>query len=123
MWQQLAETKHAKLLLKTDSLFVIKCLAITSNNEVTEGLLIAMLGANVVLLFFIAWHVVTARLYFRQVRRLALAITETVRKMDCDELIDGLLFCSGEQLRNDKGTAGDSLVSLRRNGRATAVTS
>ena len=32
--------------------------------------------------------------------------------MDCDELIDGLLFCSGEQLRNDEGTAGDSFVSL-----------
>ena len=31
--------------------------------------------------------------------------------MDCGELIDGLLSCSGEQLRNDEGTAGDSLVS------------
>ena len=79
-----------------------------SNNEVTEGLLIAVLGANFVLLFFIAWHVATARLYFRQVRRIAKAITE---KMDCDELIDGLLSGSGEQLRNDEGTAGDSLVS------------
>ena len=55
-----------------------------SNNEVTEGLLIAVLGANFVLLFFIAWHVATARLYFRQVHRLAIAI---VRKMDCDKLI------------------------------------
>ena len=60
------------------------------------------------LLFFIAWHVATARLYFRQVRRLGIAITE---KMDCDELIDGLLSCSGEQLLNDEGTAGDGLVS------------
>ena len=51
MRHQLAETKHAKILLKTDSLFVIQCLAMFSNNEVTEGLLIAMLGANVVLLF------------------------------------------------------------------------
>ena len=51
-----------------------------------------MLGANFVLLFFIAWHVVTACLYFRRVRRLAIAITE---KMDCDELIDGLLSAQG----------------------------
>ena len=76
--------------------------------ELTEGLLITVLGANFVLLFFIGWHVATARLCFRQVRRLALAITE---KIDCEELIDGLLSCSGEQLRNDEGTAGDSLVS------------
>ena len=31
--------------------------------------------------------------------------------MDRDKLIDGLLSCSGEQLRNDEGTASDSLVS------------
>ena len=78
-----------------------------SNNEVTEGQLIAVLGANFVLLFFIAWHVATDRFYFRQVCRLAIAITE---KMDCDVLIDELLSCSGEQLRNDDGTAGDCLV-------------
>ena len=59
-----------------------------SNNKVTEGLLIAVLGENFVLLFFIAWHVATDLLYFRQVRRLAIAI---VRKMDCDELIDEML--------------------------------
>ena len=58
--------------------------------------------------FFIAWPVATARLYFRQVRRLAIAIT---KNMDCDELIEGLLSCSGEQLRYDEGTAGDSLIS------------
>ena len=63
-----------------------------SNNEVTEGLLIAVLGANFVLLFFIAWHVATARLYFRQVHRFAIAI---VRKMGCDELTDEMLSCSG----------------------------
>ena len=81
-----------------------------SNNEVTEGLLIAMLGANFVLLFFIAWHVATARLYFRQVRRLAIAI---VRKMDCDELIDEMLSCSGGTAEKQcyEGTAGDSLAS------------
>ena len=60
------------------------------------------------LLFCIAWHVATARHYFRQVRRLAIAIT---KQMDCDELIDGLLSCSGEPFRNDEGTAGDRLVS------------
>ena len=90
------------------SKFVIQCSAMVSNNEVTEGLLIAVLGANFVLLFFIALHVATARLYCKQVCRLAIAITE---KMDCDKMIDGLLSCSGKQLRNDKGTACDSLVS------------
>ena len=77
-----------------------------SNNEVTKGLLIAVLGANLFLLFFIAWHVATARLYFRQVHRLAIAI---VRKMDCDELIDEMLSCSGgtAEKQRYKGTAGD----------------
>ena len=86
-----------------------------SNNEVTKGLLIAVLGANFVLLFFIAWHVVTARLYFRQVHRLAIAITETVRKMSCDGLIDEMLSCSGgtAEKRRYEGTAGDSLVSRK----------
>ena len=81
-----------------------------SNNEVTEGLLIAVLGANFVLLFFIAWHVATARLYFRQVHRLAIAI---VRKMDCDELVDEMLSCSGGTAEKQcyEGTAGDSLAS------------
>ena len=74
-----------------------------------------MLGANFVLLLFIAWHVATARLYFRQVHRLEIAITETVRKMDCDKLIDEIetLSCSrgtAEKKRNE-GTAGDSLAS------------
>ena len=62
-----------------------------SNNEVTEGLLIAVLGANFVMLFFIGWHVGTALLYFRQVHRLATAIC----KMDCDELIDEMRSYSG----------------------------
>ena len=81
-----------------------------SNNEVTEGLLITVLGAYFVLLFFIAWHVATARLFFRQVHRLAIAI---VRQMDCDELIDEMLPCSGrsaEKQRNE-GTAGNSFAS------------
>ena len=79
-----------------------------SNNEVTEGLLIAVLGANFVLLFFIAWHVATARLYLRQVHRLAI-----VRKMDCDELIDEMLSCPGgtAEKQRYKGAAGDSLAS------------
>ena len=66
-----------------------------SNNKVTEGLLIVVLGANFILLFFIALLVATARLYFRQVHRLAKAITETVRKMDSGEMIDEMLSCSG----------------------------
>ena len=83
-----------------------------SNNEVTEGLLIVVLGVNFVLLFFIAWHVATARLYFRQVHRLAIAVTETVRKIDCDELIDEMPSCSGEttEKQHYEGTAGDSLA-------------
>ena len=40
--------------------------------------------------------------------------------MDCDELTDALLSCSGEQLRNDEGTAGDSFVSLDSCSRETA---
>ena len=70
-----------------------------------------MLGANFVLLFFfIAWHVATARLYFRQVHRLAIAI---VRKTDLDELIDEMLSCSGGRAEKQRyeGTAGDSLTS------------
>ena len=84
--QQLAETKHAKLLLKTDQ------------------------PVGYVLLFFIAWHVATARLYFRQVHRLPIAI---VRKKDCDELIDEMLSCSGGTAEKQRyeGTAGDSLAS------------
>ena len=84
-----------------------------SNNEVTERLLIAVLGANLVQLLFIAWHVGTARLYFRQVHQLAIAITETVRKMDYDELIDEMLSCSGGAAEKQRyeGTAGDSLAS------------
>ena len=65
------------------------------------------------LLFFIAWHVATARLYFRQVHRLAITITETVRKMDYDELIDKMLSCSGGTAEKQRyeGTAGDSLAT------------
>ena len=81
-----------------------------SNNEVTEEVLIAVPGAKFMLLLFIAWHVATARLYFRQVHRLAIAI---VRKMDCDELIAEMLSCSGGTAKKQryKGTAGDSLAS------------
>ena len=77
-----------------------------NNNEVTEGLLIAVLGANFVLLFFIAWQFVTARLYFRQVAIM-------IGKMDCDELIDVMLSCSGGTAEQQpyEATAGDSLAS------------
>ena len=69
-----------------------------------------MLGANFVLLFLIAWHNATARLYFRQVHRLAIAI---VRKMDCDELIDEMLSCSGGTAEKQRyeGNTGDCLAS------------
>ena len=80
-----------------------------SNNEVTEGLLIALLGPNFVSLLFIAWHVATERRYLRQVHRLAIAI---VREMDCDETIDEM-SCSGGTAGKQRyeGTAGDSLAS------------
>ena len=80
------------------------------NNEITEGLLIVVLSAHFVLLFYIAWRVETARLYFRQVHRLAIA---TVRKMDCDKLIDEMLSCSGGTAKKQlyEETAGDSLAS------------
>ena len=91
------------------SLVVVQCLAMLSNNEVTEGLLIAVLGANLVLHFFIAWNVATASLYFREVHRLSIAIC----KMVFDELIDKMLSCSGgtAEKQRYKGTAGDSLAS------------
>ena len=81
-----------------------------SNNEVTEGLLIAVVGVNFELLFFIVWHVEIARFYFREVHRLAKAIC----KMDCDELIDEMLSCSGGMAEKQRyeGTAGHSLASL-----------
>ena len=81
------------------------------NNEVTEGLLIVVIGVNYVLLFFIRWHVATARLYLRQARRLAIAIG----KMNCDEQIAEILLCSGgmaEQQRYEV-TASDNLASPR----------
>ncbi|MCU7846331.1 MAG: hypothetical protein KZQ93_21050 [Candidatus Thiodiazotropha sp. (ex Monitilora ramsayi)] len=63
--------------------------------SICEGLLIAVLCMQLVLLFFIARQfahfsscVSGLRHYIRQVRRLAIA---AVGKMDCDELIDGLL--------------------------------
>ncbi|MEW8338200.1 MAG: hypothetical protein AB2596_21500 [Candidatus Thiodiazotropha sp.] len=82
-----------------------------SNKEVTEGLLMAVLGANFVLLFFIAWHVVTACLYFRRVRRLVIAII--TGKMDCDELIDGLLSTqgTGDEAPSEKPVATTYLQS------------
>ena len=80
--QQLAETKHAKLLLKMDQ---------------PAAYMIAMFGAQLVLLFFIAWQFAhfSLRHYIRQARRLAIAICCSARgifgltksKMDCDELL------------------------------------
>ena len=63
--------------------------------------------------FFIAWHFATARFYFRQVHRLAIAITETVRKLDSGALIDEMLSISGGTAEKQRyeGTADDSLAS------------
>ena len=52
--------------------------------EVTEGLLVAVLGAHLALLFFIAWQILHFGQFIRWVRRLVMAIAG----MDCDELID-----------------------------------
>ena len=58
-------------------------------HEVTEGLLIAVLGAHLVLLFFIAWQFARfskcLRYNIRRLRRLVIG------EMDCDELIDELM--------------------------------
>ena len=54
-------------------------------NEVTEGLLIAVLGAHLALQFFIAWQILHFGQYIRRVRRLVIG------EMDCDELIDELM--------------------------------
>ena len=71
--------------------------------SICEGLLIAILGAQLVLLIFIAWQFAQfsqcLRHYIRLARRLAIAICCQARgtygftksKMDCDELIDELL--------------------------------
>ena len=55
--------------------------------EVTEGLLIAVLGVHLVVLFFIAWQILHFGQYIRQVRWLVMAIAG----MDCDKLIDELM--------------------------------
>ena len=58
-------------------------------HEVTEGLLIAVLGAHLALLFFIAWQYARfsqcLRYYIRRLRWLVIG------EMDCDELIDELM--------------------------------
>ena len=81
------------------SLLLIRCLAMFSYNEVTEVLLINVFGANLVLLFFIAWQFIhfvrCLRHCIRQARRRVIAISGRVVKMDCDELIDQLLSAQG----------------------------
>ena len=71
--------------------------------SICEGLLIAILVAQLVLLFFIAWQFAhfsqCLRHYIKQARRLAIAVCchargtagFTKNKTDCDELIDELL--------------------------------
>ena len=60
-----------------------------SSYEVTEGLLIAVLGAHLALLVFVAWQIIyfsqCLRYYIRRLRRLVIG------EMDCDELIDELM--------------------------------
>ena len=94
--------------------------------SICEGLLIAMLGEPLVLLFFIAWqsaHFSKCLLhYIRQARRLAIAICCRARvtfgftksKIDCDELIDELLSA---QSADDKAPLACSRASA-----GTAVT-
>ena len=70
--------------------------------EVTEGLLIAVLGAHVVVLFFIAWQILHFGQFIRRVRRLVTAIAG----MDCDELIDELMSVgAGTGLAEEAPTA------------------
>lgn len=60
----------------------------------TECLLIAVLGAYVVLLVIIAWRIETTHarlsLYLRRACRLVIAKIAAVGKMDCDELSNGV---------------------------------
>ena len=88
--QQLAEKKHAKLLLKTEQLAAyMGCqVAAYMYKVVTEGLLIAVLSAHLVVLVFVAWQILHFGQYIRWVRRLVMAIAG----MDCDELIYELMW-------------------------------
>ena len=96
---------HSLTLVKCHSDFKVQCLTFGLYTQVSDS---GPLGPLV-----IAWHVATACLYFRQVHRLAIAITKTVSKMDCDELIDEMLSCSGGTAEKQRyeGPAGDSLAS------------
>ena len=74
-----------------------------SFNEVTGGLLIAVLSASLLLLFFIAWQFIyfarSLRHCIRHVRRLMIAITGIVGKMaTMDEVIDEMLSAQGAGL-------------------------
>ena len=68
-------------------------------SSATEGLLIAVCGAHLMVLFFIAWYAVYATLQIRRARRLAIGIAgglvvkllQNNGKMDCNEVIDVLL--------------------------------
>ena len=85
-------------------------------HEVTEELLIAVLGAHLVLLFFIAWQFARfnqcLRYYIRRVRRLAIA-------MDCDELIDELMTVAEQRQGAGAGLAegGGGSTGSRPGGR------
>ena len=71
--------------------------------EVTEGLLVAVLGAHLVLLFFIAWQFARfsqrLRYYIRRVRRFVIG------EMDCDELIDELMSAAEQRQGAGAGLA------------------
>ena len=72
-------------------------------HEVTEGLLIAVLGVHLVLLFFIAWQFARfskcLRYYIRRLRRLVIG------EMDCGELIDALMSVAEQRQGTSAGLA------------------
>ncbi|MEW8332699.1 MAG: hypothetical protein AB2692_17325 [Candidatus Thiodiazotropha sp.] len=89
--------------------------------EVTEGLLIAVLGTNLVALLFVAWQLLhfsrRLRHCIRQARRLVIPIFGTAGKMDCDELIDELLSAQGA----GTGTAEGAPLAAAPAGGTTAT--
>ena len=78
-------------------------------HEVTEGLLIAVLGAHLALLSFIAWQILHFGQYIRRVRRLVIAIVG----MDCDELIDELMSVAEQRQGAGTGLADGGSTGSR----------
>ena len=77
--------------------------------ELTEGLLIAVLGVHLVVLVFVARKIICfsqcLRYYIRRVRRFAISISRTAGKMECNELIDELMSVAEQRQGAGAGLA------------------